>query len=81
MLLAGIAWEYRWSSAAAYVKKLKDGLTDENPDVGKFSDQDCVEYGEALMSGVDEKMVRQFENNLAIGSKEFASTLKMERGR
>ena len=79
--LAGIAWEYRWSSAAAYVKKVMDGVTDENPHMGAFNDPERVQYGEALMSGVDEKIVRQMEGERAIGTREFAATLKMERGR
>lgn len=33
------------------------------------------------MSGVDEKVVRQMEGERTLGSKEFAATLKMERGR
>jgi len=79
--LTAIAWEYPWSSAGAYVKAKVDGITNENPYLGKFSEQDRRNYGEALMSGVDEQIVRQIEGDRAIGSKEFASTLKMERGR
>ena len=79
--LAGIASEYRWSSAAAYVKKVMDRVTDENPHLGAFNDPERVQYGEALMSGVDEKIVRQMEGERAIGTREFAATLKMERGR
>ena len=37
--------------------------------------------GVKLMSGVDEKIVREVEGERAIGSKEFAATLKLERGR
>ncbi len=33
------------------------------------------------MSGVDEKVVRQMEGERALGSKEFAVTLEMDRGR
>ena len=79
--LTAIAWEYRWSSAAAYVKKVADGVTDENPYLGGFGDPERMAYGEALMSGVDEKVVRQMAGERAIGTKEFAATLKMERGR
>jgi hypothetical protein len=35
----------------------------------------------SMMSGADEAVVRQMEGKRAIGSKEFAATLKMERGR
>jgi hypothetical protein len=39
-------------------------------------------YGEALMSGVaDEALIRKVEGERAMGSREFAATLKMERGR
>jgi len=79
--LAAMAWEYKWASAAAYVKKVVDGVTDENPYLGSFTEPDRVEYGERLMSGVDEKMVREVEGERAIGTKAFATTLKMERGR
>ena len=79
--LAVTAWEYKWSSAAAYVKKAVDGVTDENPYMGEFKDSDRVVYGERLMSGVDEKIVKEVEGERAIGGKEFAATLKMERGR
>jgi putative transposase len=79
--LSGIAWEYKWSSAARYVKKVDDAVTDENPYMGTFGDSERIAYGEALMSGVDEKVVRKMEGERAIGSKEFTATLKMERGR
>jgi putative transposase len=79
--LTGMAWEYRWSSAAAYVKTVKDGVTDENPYLGTLGDQERSSYKEALMSGVDEKVVRGMEGERVLGSKEFAATLKMERGR
>jgi hypothetical protein len=49
--------------------------------MGEFTDADRVAYGERLMSGVDEQVVREVEGERAIGSKAFAATLKMERGR
>ena len=79
--LCATAWEYRWSSAAAYVKNVADGLTDENPYLGSFTKKDRRTYAEALMSGVDERVVRQMEGERGIGTREFAATLKMERGR
>jgi len=80
-MLTAAAWEYQWSSAASYVNKVADGVTDENPYLGEFGDQDRVLYGEALMSGVDEQVVRRMEGKRAIGSSEFVKTLKLERGR
>jgi hypothetical protein len=62
------------------MRRLKDGVTDENPYLGGFSDEDRVAYGEALMSGVDEKVVKRVEGQRVLGSWEFESTLKMERG-
>jgi len=34
--LVATAWDYRWSSAARYVNDVDDGLTDENPYLGKL---------------------------------------------
>jgi hypothetical protein len=58
-----------------------DGVTVENPYMGEFKDSDRVVYGERLMSGVDEKVVREMEGERALGSKDFAATLKMAQGR
>ena len=79
--MTAIAWEYPWSSAAAYVKKAMDGITDENPYMGEFADPDRVAYGERLISGVDEMIIREVEGERVVGSKAFAATLTMERGR
>jgi len=79
--LTEVAWEYRWSSAAAYVRAAEDGLTDRNPYVGVFTEQDRRVYGEELMTGADEKVVKELEGMRAMGTSEFASMLKMERGR
>ena len=76
-----VPWEFRWSSAAAYVQKAKDGVTDENPYLGAFGDENRVTYGQALLSGIDEAVVKSVEGERALGSRAFASTLKMERGR
>jgi putative transposase len=79
--LTAVAWDYRWSSAASYVKQVTDGLTDRNPHLGPFAEEDRRAYGEALTSGADEAVVRAMEGERAIGTREFAATLKMERGR
>jgi hypothetical protein len=63
------------------VKQLADGLTDRNPYLGELTEQAQTLYREALTSGVDEEVVGAFEGQRAIGRAEFASTLKMERGR
>jgi hypothetical protein len=76
------AWDYGWSSAARYVNCIVDGLTDENPYLGAFEDADRRAYGAALMSGVeDEAAIRQVDGERVIGSKAFAETLQMVRGR
>ena len=79
--LAVVAWEYRWSSAAAYVRQAADGVTDENPYGGRFEEADRKEYAEALMSGIDEAIIRRVDGERVIGTRAFAATLKMERGR
>jgi len=79
--LTAVAWDFRWSSAAAYVRKVRDGVTDENPYLGTFGDDERTAYEQALMSGIDETLVRRFEGERILGTKEFAATLKMERGR
>lgn len=80
--LAVNAWDYHWSSAASYVNGDEDGLTDENPYLGAFEDADRSAYAQALMSGEgDEAVLRHVEGERVIGSRAFAETLKMERGR
>lgn len=79
--LASVAWEFRWSSAAAYVKKAHDGVTDVNPYLGALTDEDRNAYGQALMSGIDENVIRSVEGERILGTKKFAATLKKERGR
>ena len=74
------ACDYMWSSANSYVRKVNDQITNENPYMGGFSDEDRIAYGEALEAGIDDAVVRSVEGERAIGSKEFASTLKKERG-
>ena len=51
------------------------------PGFGSVGDQERKLYGEALMSGVDEKAIRRMESERAMGTREFAATLEMERGR
>jgi hypothetical protein len=77
--LAAVAWDFRWSSAAAYVRQVRDGVTDENPHLGMFGDAERAAYGQALMSGIDEKLVRSVEGGRILGTREFAAPLKMER--
>lgn len=49
--------------------------------LGELTQPACAMYGEALMSDMDEKVVRAFEGVRAIGRREFSVTLKLERGR
>ena len=56
-------------------------MTDENPYLGAYGDENRVTYGQALLSGIDEAVVKSVEGERALGSRAFASTLKMERGR
>jgi putative transposase len=79
--LVAAAWEYRWSSAAAYTHQVADGVTDEDPYLGTFEETDRKAYAEALMSGIDEAIIRSVEGERVIGTRPFAQTLKMERGR
>ena len=80
--LTGTAWDYRWSSAGRYVNSMEDGLTDENPYLGAFEEADRRAYARSLMSGrEDEAVISRVDGERVIGSKAFADTLKMERGR
>jgi hypothetical protein len=64
------------------VNNIEDGLTDENPYLGAFDEADRRAYAAALMSGgEDEAVIRHVEGERVIGSRAFADTLKMERGR
>ncbi|HMO52407.1 MAG TPA: transposase [Kiritimatiellia bacterium] len=76
-----LAWNYPWSSAAHYVLNVKDGVTDLNPYLGAFTAQDRVRYGEVLLSGSDEAIIRETVSSRVIGSSRYARTLKTERGR
>jgi len=78
--LARVAWEYRSSSAAAYVKQVADGVTDQNPYFGAFTEADRQAYGEVLMCDSDEQVIKSVEGDCAIGTAEFEVTLKMECG-
>ena len=79
--LVPVAWDYPWSSAAAYVKSKADGLTDMNPHVGAFGEKDRRAYGQVLMSGRDEEVVRAMEGSRAVGRPKFTARLKKDRGR
>ena len=80
--LADNAWDCHWSSATCYVDGVEDGLTDETPYLGAFEEADRRADAQALLSGEsDEAVIRQAEGERFIGSRAFAETLKMERGR
>ena len=49
--------------------------------LGVFGAEDRETYGQALLSGIDDAVVKGVEGERALGSRQFASTLKMERGR
>jgi len=78
--LVEIAWDYPWSSAAHYVTNNSDGVTDVNPYIGKFTESDRKQYGEALVSGVDESAIRKSISRNIIGSRDFSRTVKKDRG-
>jgi putative transposase len=76
------AWDYRWSSAACYVNGTKDALTNENPYLGTLQEADRKTYALALASGCeDEAVIRSVDDERVVGSRTFARTLKVERGR
>lgn len=79
--LTDTAQAYQWSSAAAYVSQKVDGVTTENPHMGTFSDRDRALYATALASGIDDAVMKAAHGKRALGTTEFAATLKMERGR
>ena len=74
-------WSYRWSSAGHYVKSKDDEVTDTNKYLGKFGGREREMYAEALMSGVDEAMIRGTNRFRVIGTPEYASKLQVSRGR
>ena len=75
------AWAYAWSSARHYVEGSDDGLTDTNPYLGPFDAEHRREYGEALMSGIDDEFIRRFPRGSPIGGDVFAGSLRRDRGR
>lgn len=79
--LVAAAEEYRWSSAAAYVRGTEDGLTDRNPHLGAFSARDRQRYREALRSGADEELIRGAAQGAVIGGSAFAASLRVKGGR
>lgn len=79
--LVAVAWDYYWSSAAYYVKRAVDSLTDINPHIGELTDRDRQSYGAALMSGEDEVFIHQMEGERAVGSREYIAALKVESSR
>ncbi len=79
--MVALAWDYRWSSAAHYVKGLEDGMTDRNPYLGVFSEQDRQRYGEELRAGTEEVLVKSSEGSQVIGSARYAASLTKSMGR
>ncbi len=80
--LVSAAWDYHWSSAAAYVRRADDGLTDENPYLGKLDEAARQAYAAALMAEIDgEALIRQMEGARPLGSRHFGGMLKTEHGR
>ena len=77
------AWDYRWSSAGFYVKRFQDGVTNADVYLGadKMSGRDRRAYGEALMATADEEWMRKQARTRVIGSAEFSSQLKVQKGR
>ena len=73
--------DYKWSSARSYVLNANDKLTSKNPYMGAFTDNDRIAYGKTLASGIDDAVIKDMLGRRAVGSNDFASTLKRERGR
>jgi putative transposase len=74
-------WGYRWSSAACYVRGVKDGLTDMNPYFGEFESKDRATYAETLLSSADDELMKRTGKFGVIGSADFANRLELVRGR
>ncbi len=64
---------------AAFSRPMRSIITPGT--LGAFGDAERIAYGQALMSGIDETLVRSVEGERILGTREFATTLKMERGR
>ena len=78
--LVEIPWDFPWSSAAHYVKKVADGVTDTNPYLGEFTDGGRKQYGDVLVSGVDDPVIQQSISSNVIGSRMYTRKLKIDRG-
>ena len=74
-------WAYKWTSAAHYVKCAADGITDTNHYLGKMEEQDRKIYGEVLMAGVDDSLMKQRNKSAVLGSPEFGAKLRLDHGR
>ena len=79
--MVAAAWDYQWSSAAHYVKGLEDGITDRNPYLGVFREQDRRLYGEELLAATADDLVKGTEGSQVIGSSKYAATLTKSMGR
>ena len=77
------AWQYKWSSAAFYVKSIGDEVTDLDVYVAgdRMSKRDQSMYGEELMATTDEEWMRQQGRRRVLGSARFEGQLKVESGR
>ncbi len=74
------AWDYQWSSAAAYVKQATDDITDLNPYLGDFTPRDRRNYRKLLMLDETDRDMRAYEHSSFIGAPAFAKTLILSRG-
>lgn len=77
------AWDYEWSSAATYVRRAKDELTDLNVYIGadRWQRADRQMHAEALMTSDDDEWMQKHSRRGYLGGSEFPGQLKKERGR
>jgi putative transposase len=77
------AWDYEWSSAAAYVLGSSDGLTDLDVYIGadRWQPMDRQAYADALQASDDDEWMQKRSRSGTLGGVEFAGQLKKEGGR
>jgi putative transposase len=72
--------DWRWSSAGAYLKHRKDGLTDTSPMLGRFPDMRALILGK--ISGYEDVVVRDDETiGRPRGDARFFKRLEIKSGR
>jgi putative transposase len=81
--LAGVPWDYRWSSCRAYALGQADGLLDENPCYRELAAEPQRRHSlwQAFVLGEDARAVDIARGEWAIGDAEFRGQMAQVMGR